>query len=209
MEIIWLGHASFKIKTQDKIIYIDPYFGDYEDKADIILISHSHHDHLNMEKVNLISTDNTIIISSKEVASTIHGAKPLLPGQSEIVGEIAVEAVEAYNLNKEFHPKGFGVGFIITLEGKRVYFSGDTDKIPEMKSYDVDVALVPVGGIYTMNSDEAVEAIKLIKPKFAIPMHFASGVVGTIDDAELFKEKVELETDTKVTILKHGESFKL
>ena len=114
---------------------------------------------------------------------------------------VIIKAVPAYNLNKEFHPKGYGVGFVIELSGKCIYHAGDTDFIPEMKNLqNIDIALLPVGGTYTMNAEQAVEAAELIKPKIAIPMHYGS-IVGSISDAETFKELYS----GRAYILKKGE----
>jgi len=204
MQIKWLGHASFKIKTKEMTIYIDPYSGEYDEKADLILISHEHYDHFGKDKIAQIRVDSTVILTTDKVASELDGAKSMKPGDTVSVGDVKVEAVHAYNIGKAFHPKGNGIGYIIKTDRHRVYFAGDTDKIPEMNNIKADVVLVPVGGTYTMNSDEAADAVLTIKPKLAIPMHFGSGVVGTIEDAELFKEKVEKNSKTKVRILKQG-----
>lgn len=209
MEIIWLGHASFKIKTDGGVIYIDPYFGEYNEKADIILISHGHYDHSSMEKIGSVRTDDTVILTTAEVASTIHGAIAMTAGQIEEIEGVKVEAVNAYNINKNFHPKGYGLGFVVEAEGKRIYFAGDTDRIPEMKSVKADIVLLPVGGTYTMNSSEAAMAVLDVKPKIAIPMHYGSGIVGTIEDAEVFKEKVEEKSSVRVVILEGGKGLKV
>lgn len=157
-----------------------------------------------MDKIVQASTDETKIITTKEVASTIDGAKALSPGDKEAILGMNIEAVPAYNTNKEFHPKGIAIGFIISLEGKKVYFASDTDLIDEMKDIKADVAMLPVGGTYTMNAKEAAEAALLIKPNIAIPMHFGSSV-GTVDDAELFKEIVESKSEIKVYVLGYNE----
>ena len=208
MEIKWMGHASFEIKVNGKIIYIDPYFGEYTDKADIILISHGHYDHSSAEKVKDARVDSTIILTTKEVTPHLDGTI-MNAGDKKEIGNIKIEAVPAYNIGKDFHPKGTGLGFIIEADNKKVYFAGDTDLIPEMKEIKADVVLLPVGGTYTMNAKEAAEAVLTIRPNIAIPMHFGSGIVGTIDDAELFKEKVEEKSHIHVKILKHGETIKL
>ena len=108
-----------------------------------------------------------------------------LPGLGE--GGV-VKAVPAYNVNKKFHPKDEGWnGYVLEISGKKVYHAGDTDLIPEMQSLgDIDIALLPVGGTYTMTAEEAVDAVRFIKPKLAVPMHFGSDVVGTEEDALRF-----------------------
>lgn len=209
MKITWFGHASFLIETDGKYIYIDPKFGEFEHKADIILVTHGHYDHYSLERINELRMDHTAIFSAREVANRVDGAKALSPGDKEEVEGISIEAVEAYNTNKPYHPRGRGIGFIIEVEKKRVYFSGDTDLIPEMEDIKADIALVPVSGTYVMNHKEAAECIKKIKPGLAIPMHYGAGIVGTIEDAERFKEQVEFQTDTRVEILKEGREFEI
>lgn len=209
MQIKWLGQASFKIKTRDTTIYTDPYAGEYDEKADLILISHEHYDHFSKEKINQVRTDNTAILTTDKVASELEGAKAMKQGDVLNVGGVKIEAVHAYNIGKPFHPKGNGIGFIISGNKYKVYFAGDTDNIPEIKNIKADIALVPVGGTYTMNREEAADAVLTIKPKLAIPMHFGSGVVGTTEDAEIFKEKVEKNSKIRVRILKQGEEIKV
>lgn len=203
MEITWLGHASFKLKTKDgKVIYIDPYFGEYNETADLILVSHGHYDHASMEKIRQVSNDATIILTTADVASMIHGAEVLGENQEKIIGNIRVTTVPMYSRT---HARGSGIGFLIEAEKIVVYFAGDTDLIPEMKEIKAQIALLPVGGTYTMNGAQAAEAALLIKPRLAIPMHYGSGIVGTMDDAEIFKETVESKSEIQVKIMQQGE----
>jgi len=208
MEITWLGHASFKLKTMGKVIYIDPYAGDYDEAADFILISHEHFDHFSQEKISQIRNDRTRILAAKSVAAQLNGSGAIAPGDTIKEEWISISAVESYNTNKKFHPKGTGIGFVIEAENKKLYFAGDTDIIPEMDKIDADIALLPVSGTYVMTAVEAAEAAKRVKAKTAIPMHY-NKIVGTEDDAQLFKETVERNTDAKVMILKEGKASKL
>lgn len=209
MEITWLGHASFMIKVDDKVIYTDPYAGEYPLKADIILISHEHYDHFAKDKISSIRVDATKMFGSRKVSSELDGIISLSPGDERAVNGITIKAVPAYNVRKPFHPKGSGIGFVIETKNKSIYFAGDTDLITEMKQIKADIILLPVGGTYTMNAEEAAEAVKIIKPKIAIPMHFGSGVVGNLDDAEKFKEIVEAKTNSKVKILEEEKTIKI
>ncbi len=110
------------------------------------------------------------------------------------LGDIEIEVVPSYNRDKSFHPYGLCNGYIINFGDTRIYHAGDTDIIPEMKDFkDIDVALLPVSGVYVMNADEAAEACETIKPKLAIPMHYGS-IVGSITDAEMFVEQCDVET---------------
>jgi len=190
--IKWLGHAGFLIKTNNKTVYIDPYdIVDY-DKADIVLITHSHYDHCSVLDINKIRMPSTIFITEKESAESLSGdVRIVKPGDNLSVYGIEIEVVPAYNTNKAFHPKANNwLGFVITIENNKIYHAGDTDLIPEMGSFPVDIALLPVSGTYVMTADEAVEAVKRIKPKVAIPMHYDS-IVGSVNDAVKFKKSLE------------------
>ena len=207
----WLGHSSFMIKAAGKTIYTDPYVGEYVDKADLILVSHSHSDHMNTTYINKVRRDDTVIIAPANCAAKIGGTiKSLKPGEKTTVGEIVVEAVEAYNFKRfrspgnPYHPKGFGVGYLLTIGGKIIYHAGDTDFIDEMKTLKgIHLALLPSGGTYTMDNPEVVEATLAIKPKFLIPMHRWD------TDPSSIKKEVEAKPDTKVLLLKPGEQFEI
>jgi len=215
MIIKWLGHASFQIKTDTKTIYVDPYKGEYSQKADLILVTHSHFDHCDTLKINRAHKVDTVIIAPFPLflscVNKIGGAvRKLKPGEQAIIGDIAVTAVEAYNLKRfkspgnPWHQKGLGVGYLITTEGKTIYHAGDTDFIPEMKQLgQVDVALLPTGGTYTMNNADAAEASLTIRPKIAIPMHTQGKDIGG------FKEKVETHSNTRVMTLKEDEELQI
>ncbi len=209
MIIEWLGHASIKIKTKNKIIYIDPYSGDYTDaeKADLILITHSHYDHFSKEKIKKIIVDDTIIIAPPSVGAEIE-TEIMKNGDKKEIKGLKIEAVAAYNVTKSYHPKGEGNGYVFEIEGKKVYYSGDTDLIPEMNLIEADIVLLPVGGTYTMDAEEAASAANIIGPEIAIPIHWGE-IVGHEEDAEQFKEEVESETEVKVKIIKPGESIEI
>ncbi|MCB2184616.1 MAG: MBL fold metallo-hydrolase [Desulfobulbaceae bacterium] len=189
----WLGHDSFCLHAAGKVIYFDPFqVSGNLDPADIILISHDHFDHCSPEDVTKIQQDSTTIVTEPESAKKLTGTvKSLQPGDSITVDNIKIEAVPAYNTNKKFHPQSNNwIGFIVTIEGVRIYHAGDTDHIPEMKNFDTDIALLPVSGTYVMTAEEAATAALDIKPQVAIPMHFGA-IVGEKSDAEHFSEKLE------------------
>jgi L-ascorbate metabolism protein UlaG (beta-lactamase superfamily) len=199
MKIDWIGHDGIRITSDNMSIYIDPFQIEGGVPADILLISHEHFDHCSLEDIEIIKTDETAVVCSSgcDIKGNVEVVKP---GDALTVKGIQVEVVPSYNTDKPMHPKSLGgVGYIVEVEGTRIYHAGDTDLIPEMADMDCDIALLPVSGKYVMNADEAAEAAKRIKPKLAIPIHWGSGVVGTIEDAERFKSLLE-GTDISVEI---------
>jgi len=186
-KIVWLGHDGFRIDAA-KTIYFDPYDIQAGKMADIILISHEHFDHCSPDDVAKIQQPETVIVTEKNSAQKLSGnVRVVSPGESLTVAGLKIEAVPAYNLNKNFHPKANGwLGFIVEIEGVRVYHAGDTDFIPEMKNFKADIALLPVSGTYVMTADEAVKAAFAIEPSIVIPMHYGS-IVGGEQDALQFK----------------------
>jgi len=207
MKITWFGHATFKIETSGKTIYIDPYvLPKGSPLAEIILITHDHYDHCDPSKVNEIKSGRTRIVTTEKAAQKLgSGVKKVKAGDSLEIEGIRIRAVEAYNTDKPFHPKGVGVGFIIESEGKKIYHTGDSDYIPEMNSLKgLTAVLIPIGGTYTMGIEQAAEAILAMKPKFAIPMHY-NFLEGLNADASDFKNRVEDKGETKVEILEGRE----
>jgi L-ascorbate metabolism protein UlaG (beta-lactamase superfamily) len=197
-KINWLGHDAFKIDAS-KCIYIDPYEIRSDAKADLILITHEHFDHCSPDDVAKILAPQTVIVTEKDSAKKVSGDVRLMkPGDSLSIDDIKIEAVPAYNTNKDFHPKEAGwLGFILEVDGVRVYHAGDTDFIPEMKDLNVDIALLPVSGTYVMTSDEAVDAALAIGPGLAIPMHYGA-IVGDNADALNFKNKLAGKVDVLI-----------
>jgi L-ascorbate metabolism protein UlaG (beta-lactamase superfamily) len=214
IKLSWLGHSGFLINNS-KVIYIDPYnIKDNLEKADIILITHSHYDHCSFADLEKIVKEGTKIVMTADCQSKIVRFK--FPIKMEIIepfqeidlGGIIISAVPSYNLDKHFHPKEEGwVGYIIKMNNVIIYHAGDTDLIPDMQkltgykqSGKEFIALLPIGGRFTMNVEEAAEAAKLIKPTLAIPIHYGS-TIGSDDDAKEFKEICE-ENNVRCEILK-------
>lgn len=185
--ISWLGHDGFLIKGDGKAIAIDPFQVTECEPADIILVTHEHYDHCSPEDIKKIRKESTVIVTEANSANKLSGNVLVVkPGDKLTVSGIPIEAVPSYNIDKNFHPKqNSWLGFIVTVEGVRIYHAGDTDLIPEMNAFNVDIALLPVSGTYVMTADEAVEAAKMIKPKIVIPMHY-DAIVGSADDARRF-----------------------
>ena len=210
--IKWLGHASFQIKTLGKVIYIDlEKSSEPAEPADLILVTHSHYDHCDPAKIKQVRQDETVVIAPADCVEKIGGeVKSLEAGDEVDVEGIHVKAVEAYNVKrfrspgKPFHPKGFGVGYLITLSGQTIYHAGDTGLIPEMEQLGkVDVALLPTGGTYTLDDLDGAEAALVIKPRIVIPMHCWD------TDPEVFRRRVEAASDIAVQILQLGKEYKL
>lgn len=193
--IHWLGQATVKISIPGKTIYIDPYQIKKSDQADIILITHSHGDHLSLEDIAKVSSNQTIIMAPNDCLKQLKGItldKTIVsePGLKKQFKGIHIEAVPAYNMVKtNFHPKSNRwVGYILTLNGIKIYHAGDTEKIPEMKNFQCDIVLLPLGQTYTMNSvKEAAEAALDVKARVAIPIHYGL-YEGQDSDAQEFKE---------------------
>jgi L-ascorbate metabolism protein UlaG (beta-lactamase superfamily) len=200
----WLGHAGFRITSPRATIYIDPYRVPDGPKADLILVTHGHYDHFSPQDLERLSHERTCLVAPPAVAERASGrVSSIVPGQElelESVPGVEVAAVAAYNTSKRdregrlFHPREAGwVGFEVNVRGERLYHSGDTDVIPEMDGVaGVDVALLPVSGVYVMTAGEAAEAARRIQPRVAVPMHWGDHI-GTRADAEAFARGAPVE----------------
>tara|TARA_Y100000310_G_scaffold340502_1_gene436486 strand:+ start:4825 stop:5496 length:672 start_codon:yes stop_codon:yes gene_type:complete len=201
VKIDFLGHAGFLIEDKHgKRIAIDPYnISEGVDKVDLILITHGHQDHCSIKDIEQLVRQGTKIVVTADCQSKVTKIEGV---QMEIIevgdkiefGSAKVEAVSAYNVDKDFHPKKEGwVGYLLKVGDVVVYHAGDSDKIPEMerlsgygKHGNEFVALLPVSGKYVMDSEEAAEVASLISPDLAVPMHYGAGVAGTVEDADKF-----------------------
>jgi len=137
----------------------------------------------------------------------ILGVQILNPGEERDLQWVKIKAIPAYHPERG-HPEGYSIGFLITIEDKKIYYTADTDFLKEMENIKADIMILPVGGTFTMSAREAARTVGFINPQFAIPMHYGKSV-GTQDDAELFKELVEDNTKTKVIIMKEGEQIEI
>jgi L-ascorbate metabolism protein UlaG (beta-lactamase superfamily) len=203
--IDWLGHSSFRIRVGRSVLYIDPYrVPEGSPPADLILVTHGHYDHFSPQDVERLSTRSTWLVGPPAVAERVSGqVHSIAPGElleDELVRGVYVGAVAAYNTSKRdaegraFHPREAGwVGYELNLRGERLYHSGDTDVIPEMDSVTgVDVALLPVSGVYVMTAEEAAEAARRIQPRVAVPMNWGAHI-GTERDARTFANKAPVD----------------
>lgn len=198
--------SALRISYNNIIIYFDPYLlnNEYNHDADYIFITHSHYDHFSSDDILSIKNNNTKIIIPYDLENEVYNLgfnkKNVLlvkPKQDYQIDNIKFSTVPAYNINKDYHKKECNwVGYIINLD-KILYFAGDIDNIPEINNIKCDIACVPIGGVYTMNVLEAVELIKSIKPKIAIPIHYKT-IVGTIEDAYKFKSLLDGITDVEI-----------
>jgi L-ascorbate metabolism protein UlaG (beta-lactamase superfamily) len=201
----WMGHAGFRVRVGRATVYIDPYrVPEGAPPADLILITHGHYDHFSPQDVERLTTRETWLVGPAAVAERVSGQVHRIgPGEildDELVRGVHVKAVAAYNTSKRdpdghpFHPRDAGwVGYELNVRGERLYHSGDTDVIPEMDSVTgVDVALLPVSGVYVMTAQEAAEAARRIQPRVAVPMHWGAHI-GTEHDARTFATKAPVE----------------
>jgi L-ascorbate metabolism protein UlaG (beta-lactamase superfamily) len=201
----WLGHAGFRIQVGRAVVYIDPYrVPEGSPQADLILITHGHYDHFSPRDLERLSAGRTSLVGPAAVAERVSGrVHSIAPGETlddELVRGVHVSAVAAYNTSKRdgdgnpFHPREAGwVGYELNVRGERLYHSGDTDVIPEMDTVTgVDVALLPVSGVYVMTAQEAAEAARRIQPRVAVPMHWGEHL-GSEADARNFAERAPVE----------------
>ena len=200
---------SIRIRDERKTIYIDPFkMQEVHHDADLIFITHDHFDHFSPEDIGKVSKSGTVLIvpekmktKAAEVSNLVGRIETVRPNESYTIEGISFDTVRAYNNLKPFHPKSANwVGYIIESGGKRVYIAGDTDATKDAREVKCDVALVPVGGTYTMDAKKAAELINTIKPEVAIPVHYG-GIVGKAEDAETFKAHVKPPVEVQIKML--------
>jgi L-ascorbate metabolism protein UlaG (beta-lactamase superfamily) len=206
-EITFVGHGSLMISFQDKIIHIDPYskMTDYAvlPKADLILITHEHGDHLDVKLLPQIRKANTEIVYTQKCSSSYPGGIVMHNGETRSFGKIKIEAVPAYNLvnrrdaTQVYHPKGEGNGYILTMGDKRIYIAGDTENTPEMKALkNIDVAFLPMNLPYTMTPEMVADAVKAFRPKILYPYHYGD------TDTQKLVDLLKTDKDTEIRIRK-------
>jgi len=202
LKITFIGHGTLMFTFGDKVIHVDPVSreADYTGfpKADLILVTHEHGDHLDPGAIKILKTEKTDIILTKECAEKVEGGHIMKNGDVETIQGLKIEAVPAYNIvhmrgeNMPYHPKGVGNGYIITFGDKRVYVAGDTENTPEMKALkDIDIAFLPMNLPYTMSPEMVADAAKTFRPKVLYPYHF--GRTDTSKIVELLKNEKGIE----------------
>jgi L-ascorbate metabolism protein UlaG (beta-lactamase superfamily) len=190
MRIEWLGHASVLIES-DVRLYIDPFQLEGALRADIVCITHTHADHLDLGSLQPIVDENTTIVCSYDAHSRLEKLGPktivmMRPGEEVEVGSVRIRATHAYNTDKPFHPKeNDWLGFLVELEGMRVFHAGDLDDLPELSEVSCDILFVPVSGTYVMNAEEAARFARRIHHRLAVPIHHGT-IIGSQEDAERF-----------------------
>lgn len=202
LEITFLGHATFMMSFGGKIIHVDPVsqYANYSDlpKANLILVTHEHSDHLDLKAIDKLRTDKTELVVTESAAKQIKGGIILKNGDKKTVQGFRIEAVPAYNLvhmrspGIPFHPKGVGNGYILTIGDKRIYIAGDTENTPEMKKLqNIDVAFLPMNLPYTMAPEMVADAAKAFRPRILYPYHFGKTDVRKLVD--LLKDEKNIE----------------
>lgn len=191
--------SSIRVKSSSAILYLDPFqLKEETHDADYIFITHMHPDHFSIKDIRKVLKDNTILIvptkmldDAKELEREVSSIMPVSPGIYKEINGLEFETVPAYNTIKPFHPKrAEWVGYILRIDGKRIYISGDTGATKEAKQVKCDVALVPIGGTFTMDAKRAAELINIIRPEYAIPTHYGCGV-GKKSDGKAFASLVK------------------
>jgi len=196
LEITFIGHGTLMFSYNGKVIHADPQtrFTDYKDmpKADVILVTHEHGDHLDKNAIAALKKNGTKIILTETCSKQVEGGVVMKNGDTKTVSGFKIEAVPAYNIEKPFHPKENGNGYVITFGDKRVYVAGDTENVPEMKKLkNIDVAFLPMNLPYTMTPEMVADAAKAFKPKILYPYHY--GQTDTSKLVDLLKDQKDIE----------------
>lgn len=188
-------HSSIRCRCDNgTVLWFDPFrVADAPHDGDVIFVTHDHYDHLSPEDLRRVMKPGAVIVLPKTCVDTAVAAGfssaqlfPVQPGKAYCVGDITFETVSAYNIGKKFHPaENHWVGYVVAVDGRRIYVAGDSDDTPEARTVRCDAAFLPVGGTYTTTAAEAAALAKAIRPKLAIPTHYGS-IVGEKDDGAAF-----------------------
>ena len=193
LKITFLGHGSLMLAFNGKNIHIDPFsrVADYSQlpEADVVLITHEHRDHLDLQALARVRTERTVVVLTETCARQVEGGVVMQNGDERIVEGMRVEAVPAYNLvhkretGQPFHPRGIGNGYIVTFGDKRVYVAGDTENIPEMKKLQgIHCAFLPMNLPYTMTPEMVADAAQAFQPNILYPYHYGDTDISKLED---------------------------
>ena len=199
MKVELLTHSSIRVTSNSgKVLYFDPFniLNESHD-ADVIFITHDHFDHFSIKDINKVVKKDTLFVTPYSLRNQIQ-SKSLKPYEKRVIDEIEVEARPAYNINKHYHPKSNEwLGFIVKVDNESIYVVGDSDALPENENVKIDILMVPIGGQFTMNVNDAANFTNTIKPKIVIPTHYGS-VVGSDDLAETFKKLIDKSIEVRI-----------
>ncbi|NLV30495.1 MAG: MBL fold metallo-hydrolase [Acidobacteria bacterium] len=190
LKITFIGHGTLMLTYAGKVIHVDPVsmYADYATmpKADLVLVTHEHGDHLDAKAVAAVSTSRTVVAANEKAAGSLGGAVVMKNGDARTLAGIPVEAVPAYNFEKAFHPKGNGNGYVLTFGDRRVYIAGDTENVPEIKKLEgIDIAFLPMNQPFTMTPEQVADTARSLRPRVLYPYHF--GETDTSKLVELLK----------------------
>ena len=202
LSLTFIGHGTLMLSCGGTVVHVDPWsrLADYSalPKADLVLVTHEHRDHLDTEAIADVSKDGTVLVGTETTAESLPGGIVMRNGDKKVLAGLTVEAVPAYNIlhkrdnGEPFHPKGRGNGYIVTFGDTRIYIAGDTEDTPEMKALkDIDVAFLPMNLPYTMTPEMVADAAKAFKPRVLYPYHFGETDTGKLVD--LLKDEKEIE----------------
>lgn len=201
--------SSIRITDGDFRIYVDPFqMREAPKDADFILITHDHYDHFSPEDIEKVSNGKSVLVvpakmipQAEKLSSNVGEIHSVMPGEHYGISGLEFDTVAAYNNLKPYHPKSAGwVGYILQIDGQRIYIAGDTDMNRDNRDVKCDVALVPIGGKFTMDAKKAAEFINTIRPSVAIPTHYGS-IVGKKEDADVFAASVKSPIRTEIKML--------
>ena len=202
IQITPINHGSVQVEFDGKVIHIDPWGqGSYDGapRADLILVTDIHGDHLDPDMIGKLRKDSTAVVIPPAVADQVEGGTVIANGETKTVAGVSIEAVPMYNLTrgpeegKLFHDKGRGNGYILTLGGKKIYFAGDTECVPEIRELEnIDVAFMPMNLPYTMPPSEAAECVRGFEPKIVYPYHYRGSNLEDFESALKDKPGIEV-----------------
>lgn len=197
-----ISQSAIRIEENGKIIYVDPFeLVRPTHDADYIFLTHDHYDHFSPEDIRKILTGRTVIVAPQKMGPSLKvfglpddQIRLVRPNERLQFPTFSVTTVASYNTNKSFHPKSNGwVGYLFAFDSETIYVAGDTDITPEAKNVRCDIAMIPIGGTFTMTPEEAAELINIIRPRYAIPTHYGS-IVGAPEDGKRFASQVGSQT---------------